>query len=54
MPYKIVHKYKLIVAYLVAIRAQAYVLNTKLIRREKLVLRTLVGQLVGYNSINIY
>ena len=29
-------------------------LNTKLMRGEKLASRTLVGQLVGYDSTNIY
>ena len=53
-PYEIVHGRKPTVAHLAAIGSRAYVLNTKLMRGEKLASRTLVGQLVGYDSTNIY
>ena len=53
-PYELVKGQKPTVAHLSPIGSRAYVLNTKLKRGEKLQSRALVGQLVGYDSTNIY
>ena len=53
-PYEVVRGQKPSAAHLNVVGARAYVLNNKLKRGEKLESRALVGQLVGYDSTNIY
>jgi hypothetical protein len=53
-PYEIVRGQKPSAAHFNVIGARAYVLNNKLKRGEKLESRALIGQLVGYDSTNIY
>jgi hypothetical protein len=53
-PYEVVRGHKPLAAHLNVVGARAYVLNNKLKRGEKLESRALVGQLVGYDSTNIY
>jgi hypothetical protein len=53
-PYEVVHGHKPLAAHLNVVGAWAYVLNNKLKRGEKLESRALIGQLVGYDSTNIY
>jgi hypothetical protein len=53
-PYEVVRGQKPSAAHLNVVGAQAYVLNNKLKRGEKLESRALIGQLVGYDSTNIY
>jgi hypothetical protein len=52
--YEVVHGQKPSVAHFIVVGARAYVLNNKLKRGEKLESRALIGQLVGYDSTNIY
>jgi hypothetical protein len=52
--YEVVRGVKLTAAHLNVVGARAYVLNNKLKRGEKLESRALIGQLVGYDSTNIY
>jgi hypothetical protein len=53
-PYEVVRGQKPSAAHLNVVGARAYVLNNKLKRGEKLESRALIGQLVGYDSTNIY
>ncbi|KAI1562171.1 hypothetical protein PtrEW13061_012143, partial [Pyrenophora tritici-repentis] len=53
-PYEVVRGQKPSAAHLNAVGARAYVLNNKLKHGEKLESRALIGQLVGYDSTNIY
>jgi len=53
-PYEVIRGQKPLAAYLNIVGARAYVLNNKLKRGEKLESRALIGQLVGYDSTNIY
>jgi hypothetical protein len=53
-PFKAVHRVKLSLAHLNEIGARAYTLNYALKRGDKLELRALIGQLVGYDLTNIY
>jgi hypothetical protein len=53
-PYEVVRGVKPSAAHLNVVGARAYVLNNKLKRGEKLESRALIGQLVGYDSTNIY
>ncbi|KAF7574075.1 hypothetical protein PtrM4_056980 [Pyrenophora tritici-repentis] len=53
-PYEVVREQKPSAAHLNVVGARAYVLNNKLKRGEKLESRALMGQLVGYDSTNIY
>jgi hypothetical protein len=53
-PYEVVWGVKPLAAHLNVVGARAYVLNNKLKRGEKLESRALIGQLVGYDSTNIY
>ncbi len=52
--YKAAYRQKLTAAYLLSIGQRAYVLNTRLKQGEKLQSRALLGQLIGYDSTNIY
>jgi hypothetical protein len=53
-PYEAAHRQKPTAAHLSSIGQRAYVLNTRLKHGEKLQSRALLGQLIGYNSTNIY
>jgi hypothetical protein len=53
-PYEVVRRQKPSAAHLNIVGARAYVLNNKLKRGETLESRALIGQLVGYDSTNIY
>jgi hypothetical protein len=53
-PFEAVQGLKPLVAHLNEIGAKAYTLNQSLKRADKLESRALVGQLVGYDSSNIY
>jgi hypothetical protein len=53
-PYKFVPGHKPSAAHFNVVGARVYVLNNKLKCGEKLKSRALIGQLVGYNSTNIY
>jgi hypothetical protein len=53
-PYEVVRGQKPSTAHLNVVGARAYVLNNKLKRGEKLESRALIGQLVRYDSTNIY
>jgi hypothetical protein len=52
--YEVVRGHKPLAAHLNVVGAQAYVLNNKLKRGEKLASCAPIGQLVGYDSTNIY
>jgi hypothetical protein len=53
-PYKVAGGHKPSMAHLIRIGAQAYYLNNKLKRGDKMESRALIGHLVGYNSTNIF
>jgi hypothetical protein len=53
-PYEVVRGQKPSATHLNVVGARAYVLNNKVKRGEKLESRALIGQLVGYDSTNIY